>query len=646
MQDTEETEDAPLTGRVLAQRFRIERSLARGGMATVYLARDLTSGQTVVVKTPHPQLMNDPSFRRRFEGEIRHLKQLAHPGVVAIEEAGDHEGMPFVVMPYLNGGNLRDRIESQGGRQSVDEVCEWLRVIAEALDAMHEQGALHRDVKPANILFDDEGRPFLSDFGIATAIGAADPHAPTQAIEPDLTVVGSFVGSPAYAPPEAIDRILTPAYDQYSLATVVYFAMTGDLPFSGATNEAILIAKEKHAPPRWDADALKGDVPAQAERAIRKALSRTPSERFDSCADLAAAFASEVALAPAPGGGVSGATLTSDEPGEDAPSGLRASLPWLALGAVALAALTIALMWTTSVGEPEAIAPGRTPSGPGSDPSSPADPTTPPLQTRPPGTAMAVAGSFPISVRLGSRPQEIDAARAACLAETPDNPGCSRASFLGERARRVRFERGFAIDALETTNAEFAAFVAATGFETVSEGRGYSWHEGKCRGCYWREIDRERSAVDHPDDPVVHVAWSDARAYCRWRGARLPTRDEWEWAARGSARRIYPWGDEWSPDRVASRAWTPGDPLPLRSVHDLAGDLTPDGFVGLAGNVAEWTSTRSLRGGRQEIKGGSWRGQASVAFRSARALETEPDYASSDLGFRCAEDLGPLASDI
>lgn len=613
----EDSEEAPLVGQRLAERFDIEHSLARGGMATVYLARDRQTGDTVVVKTPHPQLMTDAAFRRRFEVEIQNLTLHEHPGIVRIESWGEHDGLPFAVMPYLSGGNLRDRIARQGGQQSQAEVLEWLPRVADALDFLHAKGALHRDVKPANILFDESGRPVLSDFGIATAIGAADPHAPTQLVQPDLTVAGSFVGSPAYAPPEAIDRLLTPAYDQYSLATVVYFAMTGSLPFSGATNEAILIAKEKNAAPGWDPRELKGSVHPNAEHAIQRALSRDPTERFDSCHAFAAAFASKTG-------------------GRVARIGHRSLTRTTA--ALAASALAIGLLVWAALGSSPTSGPGSADpdDGGGRGPIRLEPEVVPEILPMPVSTAALVAGSFPLRVWLGSRPTEVDAALRRCRSRGESGQNCDRADYRSERPREVFFERAFAIDERETTNAEFAAFVAATDFETVSEGRGYSWHDGKCRGCYWREIEANRSAAEHPDDPVVHVAWADARAYCRWRGARLPTEDEWEFAARGQSRRIYPWGDEWEPVRVHR----PGGSLPgLEPVRSRPGDATPTGIVDLAGSVSEWTSTASPEGGRQQVKGGSWRSLRASAYRAAQAIQTEPDYSSSDLGFRCAEDL-------
>ncbi|HEB91629.1 MAG TPA: hypothetical protein ENI85_18785, partial [Deltaproteobacteria bacterium] len=533
--------DDPLLGQLLDDRYEIRKALDRGGMGTVYLAWDTKLERRVVVKVPHARLMGDRAFRLRFLQEIRDLANHEHPAILRIEGSGSHQDIPFAVVQYLRGGNLRDRIGEQGGQQTPDEVLEWLPTIADALDAVHKNGSLHRDVKPANILFDERGNAVLSDFGIATAIGAADPDAPTQEVREELTVVGTFVGSPAYTPPEAIDRNLTPAYDQYSLATVVYLAIAGELPFKGPTNEAILIAKEKNPPPGFDRRRLKAPISKSAEKAVLKALSRRPEDRFGSCSEFADAFA-----------------------GSGTPSGR--ALPdgkWLALG-VALALGLGAFGLVRSGGFADGIP----------------EPATPPATTQEKaGSDLQVASILPITVQLGSTPEEIDAAVALCRQEGGTERGCARALFEDERLRTVTLAP-FEIDRTEVTNAEFQRFVDETGHVSRAEERGYSWDVTRCSRCDWRHPRADRRAENHPDDPVVHVAWSDARAYCEWAGARLPTEDEWEFAARGRDRRIFPWGDTWESDRVRSPA---NEGIGLEPVGSHPNGATPDGHLDFAG---------------------------------------------------------------
>jgi serine/threonine protein kinase len=575
-----ENEDL-LVGRLLDDRYEIKKSLDSGGMGTVYLAWDTKLERLVVVKIPHARLMSDRTFRQRFLQEIRDLANHEHPAILRIEGSGSHGDVPYAVVQYLRGGNLRERITRQGGQQTPAEILEWLPTIADALDTVHKNGSLHRDVKPANILFDERGNAVLSDFGIATAIGAADPDAPTQEVRRELTVVGTFVGSPAYAPPEAIDRILTPAYDQYSLATVVYLAIAGELPFSGKTNEAILIAKEKGSPPKLDRKRLKAPLSRSAEKAIMKALSRQPENRFESCTDFANAFAETGAVA-------------------------RPSPAWGAFAAVA-AGLAIATFATFATMQFDWS-------------KQDAEVDVPPL---------------PITVQLGSTPQEIDRAILICQQGGGRDRECAREVFADERLRSVTLTP-FEIDQNEITNADFKIFVDETDYTTTAEERGYSWDITRCRRCSWRTPRPNRSALDHPSDPVVHVSWTDSRAYCEWAASRLPSEDEWEYAARGAERRTYPWGDAWDRERVRDSS---GNGIGLEPVGSHPDGATPDGVLDLAGSVWEWTSTPSGAGERRIFKGGSWMDQIPAYLRSAAFSEDVPDYSSISLGFRCARDL-------
>ena len=264
-----------------AGRFQLVRALGAGGMGTVYLAKQVGLDRDVVVKFPHPGLLNQPGFRERFEVEIRHLITLDHPGVVSIFDTGIHEGLPFAVVQFLQGGSLGGRM-SEHGLQTPEQIFEWLGPIAEALDSIHEDGVLHRDIKPDNILFDRRGRPYLSDFGISKAM------AETQ--EPSLldTRTGMFIGSAKYVAPEYIDRRFTPACDQYSLATIVFEALCGRVPHEADTAERMLVQKATTEPK--DIRELVESIHDPSALALMKALSKEPTERYGSCSAFAQAF--------------------------------------------------------------------------------------------------------------------------------------------------------------------------------------------------------------------------------------------------------------------------------------------------------------------------------------------------------------------
>ncbi len=245
--------DGSFVGALLSGRYEIRSKLGEGGMASVYLAVDQKLSRQVVVKVPRADLLAYPGFRERFSQEIGNLAQLQHPNIARIQDLGEHDGVPFAVLDYLAGGDLKLLIANAGGTLSSEQVVEWLPPVCRGLDFVHSQGTIHRDVKPQNVLFDERGQVFLSDFGIATTMRDLDATASGSG---QLTVVGGFVGSSNYAPPEAIHRILTPAYDQYSLAVTVYFALSGSYPIRpSTTNEATLAANSHEARARINVSA-------------------------------------------------------------------------------------------------------------------------------------------------------------------------------------------------------------------------------------------------------------------------------------------------------------------------------------------------------------------------------------------------------
>ncbi len=279
--------DLDWTGQTIGGRFRLERELGRGGMGTVYLGRDESfRSRKVVVKVPHPNLLN-AEFRARFELEIDQLVELEHPRVIHVYDAGEHQEVPYLVVQYVDGGDLEARMP-RGTRLSPEQVLQWLGPVAEALDFIHRRGAVHRDIKPGNILFDADGNPFLSDFGISTVMTSVEGTQAGQGDAGQLTQAGAWVGSPAYAPPEIITRELSPQYDQYSLAVVAYEALAGGLPFDGTSSTEIITAKMRGEPIPIT-EKVKGVPPGVAD-AIMKALAPERGARFDSCVAFADAF--------------------------------------------------------------------------------------------------------------------------------------------------------------------------------------------------------------------------------------------------------------------------------------------------------------------------------------------------------------------
>ncbi len=270
-----------LTGLTLLGIYRVERKLGDGGMGSVYAATDLNLGRTVVVKVPHPRFLGEPGFRDRFAQEVSDLVRLEHPNVVRILARGEHEGLPFFVLQFLGGGSLEDRLQRRGGTgMAMAEVLPWARIVARTLDFVHTQGIVHRDVKPANILFDEQGHVFLSDFGVAKAL-AGEPSR--------ITTTGVAIGSPRYmAPEQGRAKGVGPAADQYSLASMVYEALCGEAAFGDGSVVEILVRKVQEDPVHLRRKAPR--VPAAVADAVMRAMARDPARRFPTCMDFVAAM--------------------------------------------------------------------------------------------------------------------------------------------------------------------------------------------------------------------------------------------------------------------------------------------------------------------------------------------------------------------
>ena len=206
-----------LAGATLLGIYRVVEKIADGGMGSVWLGEDTNLGRRVVVKVPHVRFLGEPGFRARFTREITELVRLEHPSIVRILAQGTHEEIPFFVLQYLGGGSLEDRLTGDDPR-GADAVVPWLRTIAATLDFVHGRGVVHRDVKPENILFDEEGHVFLSDFGVVKALEE----------DLDVTEARTGIGSPKYmAPEQGLGKPVEGAAHQYGLATAVYEAITG-----------------------------------------------------------------------------------------------------------------------------------------------------------------------------------------------------------------------------------------------------------------------------------------------------------------------------------------------------------------------------------------------------------------------------------
>jgi TolB-like protein/Tfp pilus assembly protein PilF len=263
--------------------YLIESVLGRGGMATVYLATDRRHDRKVAVKVLSPDIAASLGGER-FLREIRIAAGLVHPHIVPLIDSGEHDRLLYYVTPYLSGGTLRELLRAQG-KLPLAEVIRIAREIGAALDFAHRLGFVHRDVKPENILFAD-GHAILADFGIARACG---PSGTGEGI----TAGGMAVGTPEYMSPEqaAGEQALGGASDLYSLACVVYEILTGEPPIRGEGGRQTM-AMQVSTTPR-PVRAVRPELPPRVERALVRALSKDPGERFPTAEDFIRALESE-----------------------------------------------------------------------------------------------------------------------------------------------------------------------------------------------------------------------------------------------------------------------------------------------------------------------------------------------------------------
>ena len=259
----------------LAGRYRVERELGEGGMATVYLAHDERHNRNVALKVLKAELAAVVGAER-FLAEIETTAKLTHPHILPLFDSGEADGFLYFVTPYIEGDTLRDKIDREK-QLSIEEALKITSDIAEALDHAHRHGVVHRDIKPANVLLTD-GRPLIADFGIALAVA--------QAGGGRITETGLSVGTPHYMSPEQAtgDRDVDPRTDVYALGCVLYEMLVGEPPYSGTTAQAVLakiLTDPAPAPTK-----VRVSIPPNVDAAIRKALEKLPADRFTSAQDF------------------------------------------------------------------------------------------------------------------------------------------------------------------------------------------------------------------------------------------------------------------------------------------------------------------------------------------------------------------------
>ncbi len=289
-----------LIGTVLSGRYRLESKLGSGGMSTVYLALDETLQRRVAIKVLHREMHDQPDQLERFRRESRAVAQLAHPNVVAVIDAGDDAGHPYIVFEYVEGETLKERID-RFGRLPLDEAAAYSIEIGRGLQAAHLAHMVHRDVKPQNILIDAEGRAKVTDFGIALSMQADG-----------LTKTGRVLGTTDYVSPEqAMGREVDARSDIYSLGILLFEMLIGDVPFKAET--LVGVAMKHVNDPMPDVQKRRPGVSAALASVVERATQKEPKKRYPDMgamlADLEGALEVEIARS---GGGTGDTTTVLD----------------------------------------------------------------------------------------------------------------------------------------------------------------------------------------------------------------------------------------------------------------------------------------------------------------------------------------------
>jgi len=541
--------------RAFGARLTILETLGRGAMGVVYKAFDRILKRVVALKVVGDTASSERRrlLLARFEREAQVLARLRHPSVVPIFDVGiAPDGCPYLVMDFVAGRTLEAIASDSPGHLEAGRVAAWGAALADALHACHEVGVVHRDVKPSNVMIDDSGVPRLVDFGVAR-----DADSNTRITQED-----AMVGTISYmAPEQARGEPASPLSDIWSLGATLFDALAGRPPFEGA-HPLMVLDGILHGP-LPDLRSIRSDVPTGLAAAIQKCLSRDPAKRFPSGAALASELRRTLAR-------------PVRRPTRARPGPLVVGAATISMGAGFLAAIAL-----TQRDRRDPILQMNAPSPVAS--VTPTEPAKPPPARRyvllDDGHAVTTVGEIQL-VWVAQGLAALGPPRGQRPAEDDPDP------------REVRFERGYWIGAVEVTRAQYSSFCEATGAAMPSGSLRLG----------------ERVHAQSGDEPIAFVSWSDAEAFCAWVGGRLPTGNEWEYAARGTDGRRWPWGNAWPnrppmanvADASVSRLTTPApfpiatrldDEFPFTSpVGSFPLDRSASGCLDMAGNVGEWTS--------------------------------------------------------
>lgn len=634
-----------------ADRYTVKEKFGEGGMGAVYRVWDENLQTDVVLKIPKRSMLDDPEFAGRFQREIRSLVKLSHPNIVKIQDVGEFEGLPYCVMQFLAGGDLKGRCvraaDSQRQPMTLESLKTWLLRVADALDFIHKQNFVHRDVKPANILFDAHENAYLSDFGVAKVM------AENVAAEAALTGTGMVLGTPEYMAPEMVlGEPFDGRADQYALAATVYEVLAGCLPLTGPTASAILVKQTAEIPkPLCDVAA---NIPRALSDAVMRALAKKPEERFPDCRSFAqAALAGATEAVASSGSGAatsvvsrvsgflsqmtSGGTKTqSNSAVSQKTTPIVVPVPaanprrrtrWL-VSAAAVVAVGCLLWWTReSTGEfLEATFWA----------------TTPPVPVE--LTPEEVEEARPLAEHL----QKYDFKNSVDLKMVCIGPG----KFLGpdepDDQEWVECGEPFWIAEHEVTVAQYLFYVDSNFASNKRDAEYPAWlHAESVRDSILSESSDYgplKEQIGNNAAPIVGLSTPQMERFCNWLsqvgGERLtyslPSPEQWVCAYRAKSLTSFYWGDQFDKDR----ANLGGDSDRFANLANVKSfDPNPFGLYDMAGNV--WEATDDFG----TVMGGGWETEDPDDSRPMRTSrkQTPPSAPSPSVGFRVVGTLKPAA---
>ncbi|HET7416183.1 MAG TPA: protein kinase [Solirubrobacterales bacterium] len=322
-----------MIGTVLSGRYKLEAKLGSGGMSTVYLARDATLDRPVAVKVMHREMSEQADQLERFRQEARAVAKLSHPNVVAVIDAGEDGGHPYIVFEYVQGETLKQRINRVGALDA-QEALAYAIEIARGLTVAHARKMVHRDIKPQNVLIDSEGRAKLTDFGISR-----------QLEQDGMTATGRVLGTTDYvAPEQAMGHPVDQRSDIYSLGVVLYEMLTGQVPFTADSQVGVAMKHVNEELP--DVQQRRPELSAAAAMVVERATAKDPDDRYQSVGELIDDLVTALEVEAARAGSTTGdatSVLDAVEPTERKLSGGPGRRSWLAIALLALLAAGVLL---------------------------------------------------------------------------------------------------------------------------------------------------------------------------------------------------------------------------------------------------------------------------------------------------------------